>query len=70
MNIDHTPHHLAPGYYWYSLDGDPYCILHVHEHGTASLMGTSDEMSAEDLAAFIARGCKIVRIEPPAPDGL
>lgn len=61
-------HSLAPGYYWYSLDNDPFCVMHVREHGSASLMGSSEEMSPEDVAAFVARGCRLVRIEPPEPD--
>lgn len=61
-----TPEHdLSPGYYWYSVDGDPYCVLHVHEHGDASLMGTDTNVSEEDIAALKRRGCNFFWIEPP-----
>lgn len=63
-------HTLAPGYYWYSLENDPFCIMHVHENGNATLMGTADEVDAHDVAVLIGRGCKLARIEPPAPDGV
>jgi len=65
MTTDTPAHALAPGYYWYAVDSDPFCVMHVHAHGGASLMGTDAEVSAHDLAALIARGCKIVRIDPP-----
>ena len=58
-------HDLAPGYYWYSQDNDPYCVLHVHENGSASLMGTDAQVSAHDVALMIARGCRFAWIEPP-----
>lgn len=59
-------HDLAPGYYWYSQDNDPYCVLHLHENGSASLMGTDAQVSPHDIAAMIARGCKMFLIAPPA----
>ncbi|MCK9512453.1 MAG: hypothetical protein M0R28_14665 [Pigmentiphaga sp.] len=61
-------HNLAPGYYWYSMDNDPYCVLHIREHGEARLMGTDAEVSEHDVAALLDRGCKFFRIEPPLPD--
>ncbi len=61
-------HDLAPGYYWYSVDNDPYCVMHVLEHGNARLMGTGSEVSEHDLAALLDRGCKVFRIDPPGPD--
>ncbi len=61
-------HDLAPGYYWYSVDNDPYCVMHVLDQGNARLMGTDAEVSARDLAGLLDRGCKMFRIDPPMPD--
>lgn len=58
-------HDLAPGYYWYSVEGDPYCVMHIHDNGRARLMGTDVEVSVEDIAALIQRGCNFFWIEPP-----
>ncbi len=58
-------HDLAPGYYWYSQDGDPYCVLHVHDNGNASLMGTEAHVTAHDVAVMIEKGCVFSWIEPP-----
>lgn len=63
-------HDLAPGYYWYSVNGDPYCVLHIHERGDASLMGIETEVSAADIAALKARGCRFFWIEPPVAAGM
>lgn len=65
MTTDTHEPALAPGYYWYAVDSDPFCVMHVHGHGGASLMGTAEEVSAHDLTALLARGCRAVRIEPP-----
>ena len=33
-------HDLKPGYYWYTMANDPLAVIHIHEDGGASLMGT------------------------------
>ncbi len=66
MSSDTHTHTLAPGYYWYAVDSDPFCVMHVHANGAATLMGTADEYAAHDLDALLARGCRVVRIDPPA----
>lgn len=61
-------HKLKAGYYWYSVENDPYCVMHVRENGEARLMGTDAEVSEHDLAQLVERGCKFFLIEPPLPD--
>lgn len=62
-----TSHHtLRSGHYWYYIDNDPPSIIHIHESGTASLLGTDYEVPAEDVASMIERGERFVWIEPPA----
>ena len=38
MNTD--LHDLKPGYYWYTMASDPLAVIHIHEDGGATLMGT------------------------------
>lgn len=59
------PHNLTPGYYWYAIENDPLCILHILSHGDAHLMGNHTEVPAEDIAAMIARGGRFALIPPP-----
>ena len=59
------PHDLDPGYYWYTIDGDPPSVIHIHENGTATLMGTDYKVSAVDVAAMIAKGETFLWIEQP-----
>ncbi|MEI2416696.1 hypothetical protein V8Z80_10960 [Orrella sp. JC864] len=63
--MDKLPHELAPGYYWYTVDGDPPSVIHIHANGTATLMGTDFKMSAADVAAMVQRGERFFWIEPP-----
>ncbi|GAA4339905.1 hypothetical protein GCM10023144_38760 [Pigmentiphaga soli] len=61
-----VPHDLAPGYYWYFIESDPPSVIHIHERGHASLMGTDYQVPPEDVADMLSRGEKFVWIEPPA----
>ena len=65
MTTEAKTHDLSPGYYWYSQDDDPYCVLHVHDNGSASLMGISTQVSAHDVALMVEKGCKFSPITPP-----
>ncbi|MDX3907759.1 MAG: hypothetical protein QHC78_18890 [Pigmentiphaga sp.] len=58
-------HDLKPGYYWYFIDTDPPSVIHIHESGDASLMGTDYEVPAEDVAEMLERGETFVWIDPP-----
>ena len=33
-------HNLKPGYYWYTMANDPLAVIHIHDDGGATLMGT------------------------------
>ena len=59
-------HDLKPGYYWYYIDNDPPSVIHIHELGHASLMGSDYDVPAEDVASMIKRGERFIWIEPPA----
>jgi len=63
--VKETPHSLKPGYYWYFIDTDPPSIIHIHDTGAASLMGTDYEVPPEDVAEMIQRGETFVWIDPP-----
>ncbi|OVZ62996.1 hypothetical protein CDO44_04005 [Pigmentiphaga sp. NML080357] len=47
------------------MDTDPPSVIHIHESGAASLMGTDYEVPAEDVAEMIKRGETFVWIDPP-----
>lgn len=64
--MESTAHGLKPGYYWYTIDGDPPSVIHIHDNGTATLMGTDYKLTAADVAGMIAKGETFVWIEPPA----
>lgn len=61
-----TAHNLKPGYYWYTMDKDPLAIIHIHEDGGATLMGTDFRMAPEGVANMIQQGESFFWIEPPA----
>ena len=48
MNTD--LHDLKPGYYWYTMASDPLAVIHIHEDGGATLMGTDYRLGAEGVA--------------------
>ncbi len=58
-------HELKPGYYWYFIANDPPSVIHIHDSGNASLMGTDYEVPAEDVDEMIKRGETFVWIDPP-----
>ncbi len=63
--MTHGTHDLKPGYYWYFIANDPPSVIHIHEDGHASLMGTDYEVPADDVADMIKRGESFVWIEMP-----
>ncbi|SAI73985.1 Uncharacterised protein [Bordetella ansorpii] len=58
-------HDLKPGYYWYTMENDPPAIIHIHDDGGATLMGTDLRMDADAVADMVAQGEKFFWIEPP-----
>ncbi len=71
--MDARPHDLKTGYYWYTIDGDPPSVIHIHDNGSATLMGTDFKVEPINVAAMINDGETFVWIEPPrlgapAPD--
>ena len=59
-------HDLKPGYYWYTMANDPLAVIHIHDDGGASLMGTDFRLDAQGVAQMIQQGERFFRIEPPA----
>lgn len=51
-----TTHDLKPGYYWYTMENDPLAIIHIHEDGGATLMGTDYRVEPEGVASMIRQG--------------
>ncbi|MDQ8031258.1 hypothetical protein [Bordetella genomosp. 1] len=60
------PHDLKPGYYWYTMEKDPLAIIHIHDDGGATLMGTDFRMEPEGVASMVRQGERFFWIEPPA----
>lgn len=60
-----TAHDLKPGYYWYTMDKDPLAIIHIHDDGGATLMGTDFRMAPEGVANMIQQGERFFWIDPP-----
>ncbi|KAG1246804.1 hypothetical protein G6F68_014476 [Rhizopus microsporus] len=58
-------HDLKPGYYWYTMANDPLAVIHIHEDGGASLMGTDYRSGAEGVADMVRQGERFFWIEPP-----
>lgn len=58
-------HDLKPGYYWYSIKDDPLAVIHIHQDGGATLMGTEYRMQAQDVADMVQQGERFFWIEPP-----
>lgn len=58
-------HNLRPGYYWYTMAQDPPAIIHIHDDGGATLMGTDLRLESADVAAMIRQGERFFWIEPP-----
>jgi len=58
-------HDLKPGYYWYTMANDPLAVIHIHEDGGASLMGTDYRIGAEGVADMVRQGERFFWIEPP-----
>lgn len=58
-------HGLKPGYYWYTMENDPPAIIHIHDDGGATLMGTDLRMDQDAVADMIAQGERLFWIEPP-----
>lgn len=54
-----------PGYYWYTMANDPLSVIHIHENGSATLMGSDQVMSVEDVTIMLAEGERLFWIEPP-----
>ncbi|QIM73403.1 hypothetical protein EYB34_00870 [Bordetella trematum] len=48
------------------MDKDPLAIIHIHEDGGATLMGTDFRMAPEGVANMIQQGESFFWIEPPA----
>ena len=63
MKID--LHDLKPGYYWYTMDNDPLTVIHIHDDGGATLMGTDFRMGPQAVANMIQQGERFFWIEPP-----
>ncbi len=63
MNTD--LHNLKPGYYWYTMANDPLAVIHIHDDGGATLMGTDYRLSAEGVADMLRQGQRFFWIEPP-----
>lgn len=63
--MDTKPHVLKAGYYWYTMEADPPAIIHIHENGGASLMGTDFKLEPEGVANMIEQGQQFFWIEPP-----
>jgi hypothetical protein len=64
--MDTKPHDLKPGYYWYTMQGDPPAVIHIYDNGGASLMGTDFRLEPEGVADMLAQGERFFWIEPPA----
>jgi len=64
--MEKSLHDLKPGYYWYTMKNDPLTIIHIHDDGGATLMGTDLRMQALDVASMIQQGEQFFWIEPPA----
>jgi len=58
-------HDLKPGYYWYTMANDPLAVIHIHDDGGATLMGTDYRMEAQGVADMIKQGERFFWIEPP-----
>ncbi|MEN5161906.1 hypothetical protein [Achromobacter spanius] len=58
-------HNLKPGYYWYTMANDPLAVIHIHEDGGATLMGTDYRIGAEGVADMVRQGERFFWIEPP-----
>ena len=58
-------HTLKPGYYWYTMANDPLTVIHIHDDGGATLMGTDFSMGPEGVANMIQQGERFFWIEPP-----
>lgn len=58
-------HNLKPGYYWYTMANDPLAVIHIHEDGGASLMGSDYRIGAEGVADMVRQGERFFWIEPP-----
>ncbi|KCV59295.1 MULTISPECIES: hypothetical protein [Bordetella] len=63
--MTNTTHDLKPGYYWYTMENDPLAIIHIHEDGGATLMGTDYRVEPEGVASMIRQGERFFWIEPP-----
>jgi hypothetical protein len=63
--MEKIPHDIKAGYYWYTIDGDPPTIMHVHDNGTGTLMGTDFKVAAIDIAGMVQKGETFIWIEPP-----
>lgn len=58
-------HNLKPGYYWYTMANDPLAVIHIHDDGGATLMGSDYRIGAEGVADMIRQGERFFWIEPP-----
>lgn len=63
--MDTKLHNLKPGYYWYTMQADPLAVIHIHEDGDATLMGTDFRVKAQGVADMIRQGERFFWIEPP-----
>ena len=61
-----NPHNLKPGYYWYTMANDPLAVIHIHDDGGATLMGTDyRRLTPEGVADMVRQGERFFWIEPP-----
>ncbi|AMH06181.2 hypothetical protein F1536_19085 [Achromobacter xylosoxidans] len=44
---------------------DPLAVIHIHDDGGATLMGTDYRLSAEGVADMLRQGQRFFWIEPP-----
>lgn len=58
-------HNLKPGYYWYTMANDPLAVIHIHDDGGATLMGTDYRLTPEGVADMVRQGERFFWIEPP-----
>lgn len=66
LPMDTKLHNLNPGYYWYTVKNDPLAVIHIHDDGSATLMGTDFRVEALGVADMIQQGERFFWIEPPA----
>ena len=57
-------HNLKPGYYWYTMANDPLAVIHIHDDGGATLMGTDYRLTPEGVAGPPGRALLLDRAAP------